>query len=62
MKSLREPREYLCLLVSKDAEAARAGTDGYTDRQTDRQTDKTMNSTEVLGGIQQQLRTYSVPR
>ena len=38
-KSLRETREYRCLLVSTDAEAARAGTDGYTDRQTDRQTD-----------------------
>ena len=26
--------ETSCLLVSTDAEAARAGTDGYTDRQT----------------------------
>ena len=37
-KSLRETREYRCLLVSTDAEAARAGTDGYTDRQTDTHT------------------------
>ena len=28
-KSLRETREYRCLLVSTDAEAARAVTDGY---------------------------------
>ena len=34
-KSLRETREYRCLLVSTDAEAARVGTDGYTHRQTD---------------------------
>ena len=34
-KSLRETREYRCLLVSTDAEAARAGTDGYTDTQDD---------------------------
>ena len=34
MKSLRETREYRCLLVSTDAEAARAGTDRQTDRQT----------------------------
>ena len=32
-KSLRETREYSCLLVSTDVEAARAGTDGYTDTQ-----------------------------
>ena len=35
-KSLRETREYRCLLVSMDAEVARAGTDGYTDRHTGR--------------------------
>ena len=44
-KSLRETREYRCLLVSTDAEAARAGTDGYTDRQTDRQTHRTTTVT-----------------
>ena len=33
-KSLRETREYRCLLVSTDAEAARSGTDRQTDRQT----------------------------
>ena len=39
---LRETREYRCLLVSTDAEAARVGTDRYThtDRQTHRQTDR----------------------
>ena len=31
---LRQTREYLCLLVSTDAEAAREGTDGYTHRHT----------------------------
>ena len=36
VKSLRETREYRCLLVSMDAEVARAGTDGYTDRHTGR--------------------------
>ena len=34
-KSLRETREYRYLLVSTDAEAARAGTDGYTHRQSE---------------------------
>ena len=33
-KSLRETREYRCLLSSTDAEAARAGTDRYTDTLT----------------------------
>ena len=33
-KSLRETREYRCLLSSTDAEAARAGTDRYTDTHT----------------------------
>ena len=34
-KSLKGTREYRYLLVSTDAEAARAGTDGYTDTQDD---------------------------
>ena len=34
IKIQRDTREYRCLLVSMDAEAARAGTDRYTDRHT----------------------------
>ena len=38
-KSLRETSGYRWLLVSTDAEAARAGTDRQTDKQTDTQDD-----------------------
>ena len=38
-KSLRETSGYRWLLVSTDAEAARAGTDRQTDRQTDTRDD-----------------------
>ena len=48
-KSLRETSGYRWLLVSTDAEAARAGTDRQTDRQTHRTT--TVTLAHARGGL-----------